>query len=90
MTAIALWSMFDFGSGFDSLLLSKYHKTSRDVMQFGVLSMLLSNSEVTAAFMQSFSMLEVQSHFRLDPSEDHQLRPGITVSRPGALAGLCR
>ncbi|CAD7697536.1 unnamed protein product [Ostreobium quekettii] len=33
--------------------------------------------------MKTFSMVELQVYFRLDPSEEHQVAPGITVSRCG-------
>ncbi|GMH45565.1 hypothetical protein BSKO_13522 [Bryopsis sp. KO-2023] len=90
ITAITLWNAFKFGSGYDRLLACRYQRSAKDVMEFGVLSMLLSSRPLDIHFMKAFSMVEVQGFFNLDPSEDHEVSPGITMSRPGELAPLCR
>lgn len=88
---MALWHMFSFGSGYDDVLIRKGKRNARDTMEYGVLSMLLSNRPVDCHFMKNFSMLDLQVFFDLDPSEEQQLTPGITVSRMGGpLLPLCQ
>lgn len=80
---MALWHMLDFGSGYNPALLESVKRTARETTEYGVLSMLLSSRPVDCHFMKTFSMIELQGFFCLDPSMEQELMPGIMLSRRG-------
>ena len=84
---IALHAALDFGSSFDTLLLPK-RKTAKDVIQFGILGLAMNGVELDAPFLTEFTGIQVYNFFAVDTAEEHDIMPGVTMSRPGPLAAF--
>ncbi|GAB4823612.1 hypothetical protein N2152v2_010658 [Parachlorella kessleri] len=82
---LVLFHLLDFGSGFDALLLQKARRDAHEVIQFGLLGMLMSDVRLDHHFLREFSSFQVFSYFNVDASEEQQVMPGITMTRTGPL-----
>ena len=88
VTFLALYRLLDFGSEFDALLRAAAHRDARETMQFGALGLHLGAKRLDRHFMKDFSAFSVANYFGFEARVEHELQPGITISKPGPLTPL--
>lgn len=88
LTYMALASLLDFGSGYDSILAAKGRRSTAEASEFAVLGMAMQGELPDAAKLAEFQRWEVSGCFQLDASEEREVMPGVTMTSPGPLAPL--
>ncbi|KAI8463952.1 MAG: hypothetical protein J3K34DRAFT_526577 [Monoraphidium minutum] len=88
ITFLAIYRLLDFGGEFDRLLRAAAGRGARETLQFGALGMHLGGKRLDRFFLSDFSAFSVTNYFSFEARVDHELQPGITISKPGPLQPL--
>jgi hypothetical protein len=92
---MSLASLLDFGSGYDPLLkatatkpAASSHTSVREAAEFAVLGMAMQDSLPDAATMAEYPRYQVAGAYNIDPTEEKEVMPGVTMTSPGPLSPL--
>eukprot|EP00002_Diphylleia_rotans_P015719 TRINITY_DN3047_c0_g1_i1.p1 TRINITY_DN3047_c0_g1~~TRINITY_DN3047_c0_g1_i1.p1 ORF type:complete len:341 (-),score=92.19 TRINITY_DN3047_c0_g1_i1:33-1055(-) len=83
-----LINMLNFGSGFRKELHQACDRGAYETMLFGVMSMHISQFELSASNLKTISRASIIDFFRIPYTHEVEKSPGIYLSQPTALAPL--
>ncbi|MEW5313827.1 MAG: hypothetical protein WDW38_005363 [Sanguina aurantia] len=90
VTFLALYHLLDFGSGYNHVLQQRNLRDAHETIQFGCIGMRLGTDRMDHHWMKAFSNYSVHNFFGIDCMDEHELSPGISISKPGILHPLTR
>jgi hypothetical protein len=92
---MGLASLLDFGSGYDPLLTATENKPAassntslHEAAEFAVLGMAMQDSLPDASQMAEYPRYQVSGAYNIDPTEEKEVMPGVTMTSPGPLMPL--
>lgn len=88
MNLIALYHMLDGGSGFNPLLLARNRRDAHETLQFGIIGLHMGGGRLDAKWLKNFSLQSAHNFFGIDAMDEHEVMPGVTMSKPVGQAVL--
>jgi len=92
---MGLASLLDFGSGYDPLLKATENKPAassntsvHEAAEFAVLGMAMQDALPDASEMVEYPRYQVSGAYNIDPTEEKEVMPGVTMTSPGPLTPL--